>query len=62
MKNRKSRVFDFEAAFTAAIRDFARDMSGKQAGQLKSGDLKKVNEPLPQKDHSGTDNDQKQKL
>jgi hypothetical protein len=62
MKNRKSRVFDFEAAFTAAIRDFARDMSGKQTGQSKFVDLKKVNVPLTQKDHSGTDNDPKQKL
>jgi hypothetical protein len=62
MKNQKTRVFDFEAAFTAAIRDFARDMSGKQTGQSKSGDLKKGNIPLPQKDHTATDNDQKQKL
>lgn len=51
MKNKKDRTLSFDDAFAAAIRDFARDMSGKQAKSSKPIQVATSDSKSIEKDH-----------
>ncbi len=41
MKNRKKKSSHFSAAMSAAVSDFAKEMSGGSAGKIKPAEVKK---------------------